>query len=188
MVETRVMINIRKGKSQSKSADIKLIVPEQGDNGKVLGPAHLVPSRSKLANDTPLKDPSSSPSRSSTKRKRTDLTELGDRSPKITRPPDEELTTVEIPKTDSLVHILVQGLQSNSKSMLDSVLQRGDPALILNTVNKLPVTYIQPLLNVLQQVLYYKGHQNHIYIKWLLQLFQSRLSFILNVSGISDPS
>lgn len=54
------------------------------------------------------------------------------------------------PRTDSMVHLLLQGLQSGDKSMLNAVIFRNDPAVIDNTVRRLPLDAVQIFVKELQ--------------------------------------
>ena len=61
----------------------------------------------------------------------------------------EQLTSP--PRTDSLLQLLLQGLNNRDRKILDSVLDRADEELIDNTVRKLPVEGVIPLIEELQQ-------------------------------------
>ena len=54
------------------------------------------------------------------------------------------------PRTDSLLHLLLQGLNNRDKKILDSILDRADEDLIDTTVRKLPVEGVIPLIQELQ--------------------------------------
>ena len=86
------------------------------------------------------------------------------------------------PTSDSLAHVLVQGLQTRDKQMLDTVLNNSDDKIIRNTIKKLPIDSITLLLTQLQSFLFYKSENTITYIKWMEQLLNLRLSFILTVS------
>ncbi|KAI1284908.1 WD repeat-containing protein 43 [Halotydeus destructor] len=88
------------------------------------------------------------------------------------------------PKTDSLIHLLVQGLQSGDQKMLDTVLCKRDDTMISNTIGKLPLDLIAPLLHELQRLLHYKGDNNIIAMKWLEILLHTKLSFILTLPDL----
>ena len=60
----------------------------------------------------------------------------------------EHVTTP--PRTDSVIQLLVQGLNNNDAKILDSVLSRPDTDLIDKTVKKLPVQSVVPLIHTLQ--------------------------------------
>lgn len=88
----------------------------------------------------------------------------------------------EIPKSDSLNHILVQGLNSQNDNMIHTALQRSDLNIIRNTIIALPNDMIEPLLNYLHKFLFNKGEKNRTYILWLETLLRLKLSIIITVS------
>ena len=49
-----------------------------------------------------------------------------------------------------MVQLLLQGLHNKDRKILDSVLDRADEELIENTVKKLPVEFVIPLIKELQ--------------------------------------
>lgn len=54
-----------------------------------------------------------------------------------------------VPKSNNLAQLLVQGLHSKDKSMLKTVLHVDDEEIIKNTVSRLPINVIIPLVNEL---------------------------------------
>ena len=65
----------------------------------------------------------------------------------LSRDADQKTTP---PRTDSMVQLLLQGLHNKDRKILDSVLDRADEELIENTVKKLPVEFVIPLIRELQ--------------------------------------
>ena len=65
----------------------------------------------------------------------------------LSREADQKTTP---PRTDSMVQLLLQGLHNKDRKILDSVLDRADEELIENTVKKLPVEFVIPLIKELQ--------------------------------------
>lgn len=61
---------------------------------------------------------------------------------------DQTATTP--PRADSLIQLLLQGLNNQDRKILNSVLDRADEELIEKTVRKLPVESILPLITELQ--------------------------------------
>ena len=53
------------------------------------------------------------------------------------------------PRTDSVLQLLLQGLNSKDKRILESVLERADDELINDTVKRLPLEAVLPLLEIL---------------------------------------
>lgn len=54
-----------------------------------------------------------------------------------------------VPKQDNLAQLLVQGLHSKDKKMLQSVLCKRDETIVRNTVKRLPMVVVVPLLTEL---------------------------------------
>ena len=76
-------------------------------------------------------------------------------------------TSTSSPRTDTMTQLLVQGLHSNDSRILDSVLDRADLTLIDNTVRRLPVEAVLPLVTVLQRYLRGRGVMHASHAKWL---------------------
>ena len=74
----------------------------------------------------------------------------------MSREADQKTTP---PRTDSMVQLLLQGLHNQDRKILDSVLDRADEDLIENTVKKLPVEAVIPLIRELQH--YIKVRKSH---------------------------
>ena len=53
------------------------------------------------------------------------------------------------PRTDSVLQLLLQGLNNKDTRILESVLERADDELVKNTVRRLPLEAVVPLLEVL---------------------------------------
>ena len=53
------------------------------------------------------------------------------------------------PRTDSVLQLLLQGLNNKDSRILGSVLERADDELVKNTVKRLPLEAVVPLLEVL---------------------------------------
>ncbi|XP_054153024.1 WD repeat-containing protein 43-like [Oppia nitens] len=88
------------------------------------------------------------------------------------------------PSSDSLTHVLVQGLQSRDKKMLDTVFNNTDELVIKNTIKKLPIDCISLFLYELQSCLFSKSEQTVTYLKWLEQLLQLRLTFLMSLPNV----
>lgn len=59
----------------------------------------------------------------------------------------------KVPKGDSVVQLLVQGLHSKDKDILRMVLFKKDEELIRNTVKRLPLTAFVPLIQELKSLI-----------------------------------
>lgn len=90
----------------------------------------------------------------------------------------EHITTP--PRTDSLLHLLLQGLHNRDKKILDSVLDRADIELIDKTVCKLPVEGVIPLINELQHYIKGRGMVNQSHAKWLRSVLQHHSSYLMS--------
>lgn len=55
-------------------------------------------------------------------------------------------STSKVPKVDNVAQLLVQGLHSKDKIILRSVLNRHDEKVIKNTIKRLPMPVIVPLV------------------------------------------
>jgi U3 small nucleolar RNA-associated protein 5 len=55
------------------------------------------------------------------------------------------------PRADSMLQLLLQGLNNRDLKILDSVLYRADDDLIEKTVRRLPVEAVLPLITELQR-------------------------------------
>ena len=54
------------------------------------------------------------------------------------------------PRADSMLQLLLQGLNNQDRKILNSVLDRADDDLIEKTVKRLPVDAVMPLITELQ--------------------------------------
>ena len=91
------------------------------------------------------------PSSGGTKRKnsesgKTDAMSVADRIKLLSHDQNQKSTP---PRTDSVLQLLLQGLNSKDKRILESVLERADEDLINDTVKRLPLEAVLPLLETL---------------------------------------
>ena len=86
----------------------------------------------------------------------------------LSRDADQKTTP---PRTDSMVQLLLQGLHNKDRKILDSVLDRADEELIENTVKKLPVEFIIPLIRELQH--YIKVRKSYAAKQRCYRVYQS---------------
>lgn len=61
-------------------------------------------------------------------------------------------TSSKVPRVDNVAQLLVQGLHSNDKNILRSVLNNQDVGVIKNTVKRLPMSVIVPLIKELTKL------------------------------------
>lgn len=95
-------------------------------------------------------------------------------------PAKKQMTNV--PTTESLSNLLVQGLQSSDQLLISNVLNKKE-GIVESTIRNLPNAYVEPLFNYLQKALYEQG-ENLNCVVCLRKLFQYKISQILNVSFI----
>ncbi|RWS27075.1 WD repeat-containing protein 43-like protein [Leptotrombidium deliense] len=166
---------------QVEQKSLKVTEPKTSKGAKVLGPAQMNPAK-------PVLDSSTGSPRKPSHNKNTELNLPLNERLKALEPEtingDKEMS--ETPRADNFVHLLMQGLQSKDRRMLDTVLSRGDVNIITNTVKKLPIEYLSSLLSELQHRLYYKGDANLVYLSWLETLLQTKLSIILTLPNIDS--
>jgi len=77
---------------------------------------------------------------------KTEQMSVADRIKLLSHDQDQKSTP---PRTDSVLQLLLQGLNSKDKRILESVLERADDELIQDTVKRLPLEAVTPLLEVL---------------------------------------
>ncbi|XP_071514457.1 WD repeat-containing protein 43 [Panulirus ornatus] len=120
---------------------------------------------------------------SETKRKR------GDEDGVALLPMEERLNALALDKTtvqsgthppmaNNLVHLLLQGLHSKDLRILQNVIDRGDEVTINNTVRRLPVSAVLPLLKHLQTVIMGRGYKNIAYVKWVRSVLYYHMSHL----------
>lgn len=124
---------------------------------------------------------------------------LGDEDGAAALPMEERLNTLvldtptvqgEIPKADNLTQLLLQGLHSKDKRLLSCVFDRRDQNLINNTVRRLPIQAVVPLIEHLQTLVMGKGHKQFGYVTWIravLYYHMSHLSTIPNRMELMRP-
>jgi hypothetical protein len=163
----------------------KIKSPVKPKNATVMGPAGMAPIRQSINNNNISSNSFNvNNNKTESNAKPNDITLSFEERLQIT---DEKLSAIESnsiepPTSDSLVHLLVQGLQSKDKQMLETVLSNKDEKLIRNTIKKLPIECIALFLYELQSCLFNKGEHTFIYLKWLELLLHLRLTFLMTVS------
>ena len=85
------------------------------------------------------------------------------------------------PRTDTMAQLLAQGLHSNDTRILESVLNRADLELIDNTVKKIPVEAVVPLVTVLQRYIRSRGMVNASHAKWLKAVLSVHTGYLVSV-------
>jgi len=99
---------------------------------------------------------------------------------------DPSTPSTTAPRTDTLAKLLAQGLHSNDQRILDSVLDRADLELIDNTVKKIPVEAVVPLVTVLQKYIKGRGMVNASHAKWLKAVLTVHTGYLVSVPDCQE--
>ncbi|CAK1549357.1 unnamed protein product [Leptosia nina] len=83
------------------------------------------------------------------------------------------------PVSQNLTKLLIQGLHSNDKGIILTVLQKDDPAVATKTVATLPVDYVPLLLDRLVDMATRKTSQCSAACTWLTALLKSHAALLL---------
>lgn len=78
---------------------------------------------------------------------------------------DRTVDAVAPPQADNLAQLLLQGLHSRDNQIIQSVLDRGDVDIVTNTIRRVPVQAVLPLVHELTRLMQHKGHPNYSYAK-----------------------
>ncbi|KDR13291.1 WD repeat-containing protein 43 [Zootermopsis nevadensis] len=92
----------------------------------------------------------------------------------------------EPPRTDSMAHLLMQGLCSKDRKILQSVLMKNDPALISSTVMRLSLQCTIPLLKELVTLIQGKTIASQIAVLWLKAVIKSHAGQLMANSDVRD--
>ncbi|GBM73312.1 WD repeat-containing protein 43 [Araneus ventricosus] len=150
---------------------------EKPNNVKMLAPGHMT--------DVTLTESTSK----KRKQKNVDIREL---------PMEERLKALDLSttpknlteepaiKSDSMVHLLLQGLQSKDNNMLNTVLQCGDKVVIQNTLKRLPLQSILLVLKELYERLNKQEPRNHPCLRWLIGLLTTHLPYLMSCKDIDE--
>lgn len=88
------------------------------------------------------------------------------------------------PKSHSLSDLLAQSAASNDSALLESALSVNDPDLIKQSLKRLPVPQVIPLLNAIVSRVQRRPMRALQLIPWLRALFQTHSSYFLTVSDL----
>ncbi|XP_003738368.2 WD repeat-containing protein 43 [Galendromus occidentalis] len=91
------------------------------------------------------------------------------------------------PRTDNMVHLLLQGLQSGDKSMLNAVIFRNDPEVIDNTVRRLPLDAIQIFVKEIQDRLHCRPRFVAPILRWTKSLLVHHTSYLESCPNMLQP-
>ncbi|CAL4084520.1 unnamed protein product, partial [Meganyctiphanes norvegica] len=154
-----------------KSSLIKTITPKGLDDSTHLAPGHLSTIK---AVDTKRKRGEGGPS----------SLPMEDRLNALSLDKDSTRDGATVPpRGDNMTQLLMQGLHSKDNNLLHSVLRRSDEELINNTVRRLPIHHVVPLLEHLQEVITGKGYKNSAYITWVRSVLYNHMSHLSTVGN-----
>ena len=83
------------------------------------------------------------------------------------------------PRTDSVLQLLLQGLNNKDTRILQSVLERADDELIKNTVKRLPLEAVVPLLEVLHHYIQVYSKSSFFVQKFSFHFQKKKISIFL---------
>ncbi|XP_022704500.1 uncharacterized protein LOC111269299 [Varroa jacobsoni] len=91
------------------------------------------------------------------------------------------------PRTDNMVHLLLQGLQSSDRTMLNAVIFRHDLEVVNNTVKKLPVDAIQLFIKELENRLHCRPGFVAPALRWTRFLLLHHSSYLESCPQLLQP-
>lgn len=89
-------------------------------------------------------------------------------------------------KSDSVIHLLLQGLQSQDKKLLNTALQCSKEEIIRNSILRLPSVSIPLLLKELHNRLTKQEPKNHPCLRWLKILLQNHMAYVMACQDIDE--
>lgn len=95
-------------------------------------------------------------------------------------------TPGRVPMKGANTQLLMQGLNSKDKTILATVLFTKDETLIRNTIAKLPVQAITPLLKELTVMLQGKTYASKIAVMWLQALITTHAAHLMSRPDIAE--
>lgn len=149
----------------------KIKTPEVSKDLTVLAPGFMAPER-------PTQD------ETAVKRKKRKLSvsemTIEDRLNAISMDVNGKPPANEPPKADTLSKLLTQGLQSQDKKILNNVLQNRNATVIKNTVKKLPVQVVIPLIQEICKRMHGHSQSGEVLVKWTKAVLTTHTSFLLS--------
>ncbi|OWF41846.1 WD repeat-containing protein 43-like [Mizuhopecten yessoensis] len=89
------------------------------------------------------------------------------------------------PKTDGLGRLLTQGLQSKDHKIINSVLNQND-LVIENTVKRMPVQSIIPLIQHLTTLMQGRAAGSHKLVKWIKSILVVHTSYLMTFPEVVE--
>ncbi|XP_030854848.1 WD repeat-containing protein 43 [Strongylocentrotus purpuratus] len=142
----------------------------------VLGPNNMAPGRPIQGLDEPSKS-----ARKKAKRKslRTELS-MEDRLNALSiaqaRP---DIDKSQPPRADVMVTLLSQGLQSQDRELLDRVLKQDRAKVVTNTIKRLPIPLIVPLVQELARRMNTAPQSGLVIAHWTKEVLRERASYLM---------
>ncbi|KAM6083491.1 WD repeat-containing protein 43 isoform 2-T2 [Chlamydotis macqueenii] len=146
--------------------------PVVNSDTKVLVPG--IPGHS-----TAVKTPSSGKEKKKNKRKPGETEEsIEERLEALDIDVSKVKTPGGLPQTDSFAVLLVQGLESNDAEILNRVLNTRKENVIKNTVARMPIHAVIPLLHELTKRLQGNPYSASLMVRWLKSVFTLHASYL----------
>ncbi|KAJ8926553.1 hypothetical protein NQ314_021069 [Rhamnusium bicolor] len=92
----------------------------------------------------------------------------------------------KVPKVDNVAQLLVQGLHSKDKNILRTVLCKREENIIKNTVKRLPITMLIPLIQELSNFIQGKTLSSRIGSLWLKHILQIHAGILMSNPELPD--
>ncbi|NXW03241.1 WDR43 protein, partial [Fregetta grallaria] len=150
----------------------KVKTPVVNSDTKVLVPG--IPGHS-----TAVKTPSSGKEKKKNKRKPGETEDsIEERLEALDIDVSKVKTPGGLPQTDSFAVLLVQGLESNDAEILNRVLNTRKENVIKNTVARMPIHAVIPLLHELTKRLQGNPYSASLMVRWLKSVFTLHASYL----------
>ncbi|XP_078503639.1 WD repeat-containing protein 43 isoform X1 [Lissotriton helveticus] len=133
-----------------------------------------------------IKPGSSGPEKAESKRKKGDIKEasIEERLGAMDIDIGSIKTKGGLPQTDSFAVLLVQGLESSDSDILNKVFQTKKDTLIKNTVARLPVYAVIPLLHELTKRLQGHPYSAILMVRWIKAVFTLHASYLTTLPDL----
>ncbi|NXC30805.1 WDR43 protein, partial [Campylorhamphus procurvoides] len=157
---------------KTEAALTKVKTPVVNSDTKVLVPG--IPGHS-----TAVKTPASGKEKKKNKRKPGETEEsIEERLGALDIDVSKVKTPGGLPQTDSFAVLLVQGLESNDAEILNKVLNTRKENIVKNTVARMPIYAVIPLLHELTKRLQGNPYSASLMVRWLKSVFTLHASYL----------
>ena len=141
----------RKASESSVQSDVPSILPKKRNSPSIGSLTEeneppIVPTVPTVAAASATPTTTGGTKRKNSESGKTEAMSVADRIKLLSHDQNQKSTP---PRTDSVLQLLLQGLNSKDKRILESVLERADDELINDTVKRLPLEAVLPLLEIL---------------------------------------